>query len=424
MRLLLTAALLGLNLGMVSAQPIFDYLARADPSFQWKQVREKALGTGSLISLQMTSQVWQGITWQHRIAIVRPAQNRHPDLCLLLITGGNPEGAELSIAGMLANLVGMPIAVLGDIPNQPLFDGLHEDGLIAYTFMKFLETKDPTWPALFPMTKASVRAMDAIQALSEQSWGTKVQGFVVTGGSKRGWTTWFCGVTDKRVRAIMPMVYDNLNLPAQMKHQLAQWGKFSEQIDDYTKHGLPDLLTTEEGRELGAMVDPYTYRDGATMPKLIVGGTNDRYWPLDATSDYWKDLVGPKYILRVPNSGHGLQDRVRTISGLAGFTMAVAGDVPLPKMGWSFAPADAGGTALTAKSDPAPRQVLLWSTTAPTTDFRDATWVSRPLEAQVGAYSFTQPKPEKGFAAFFFEFDFTARGMNFPLSTELRIVGG
>ena len=31
-----------------------------------------------------------------------------------------------------------------------------------------------------------------------------------------------------------------------------------------------------------AMVDPYQYLADLTPPKLILLGTNDRYWPLDA----------------------------------------------------------------------------------------------------------------------------------------------
>ena len=62
------------------------------------------------------------------------------------------------------------VAELRMVPNQPLVfanDGgreRSEDEIIAYTWDKFLRTGDERWPARLPMTKAVVRAMDAVTA--------------------------------------------------------------------------------------------------------------------------------------------------------------------------------------------------------------------------------------------------------------------
>ena len=47
--------------------------------------------------------------------------------------------------------------------------------------------------------------LDAVQAFARQEFNHKIEKFVVSGASKRGWTTWLTGAVDARVRAIAPM---------------------------------------------------------------------------------------------------------------------------------------------------------------------------------------------------------------------------
>src|SRR5207342_1748565 len=124
----------------------------------------------------------------------------------------------------------------------------------------------------------------------------------------------------KRVIAIAPMVIDTLNMKAQMKHCLEVWGTFSEQIHDYTERGLTEKFDDPLGKELWTMVDPYTYRDRLSLPKLIINGANDRYWTLDALNLYWDDLKGQKSVVYLPNAGHNLANhRDYALNGIGAF---------------------------------------------------------------------------------------------------------
>jgi PhoPQ-activated pathogenicity-related protein len=305
---------------------------------------------------------------------------------------------------------------------QPLFDGKVEDQLIAYSFAEYLRTDDPTWPLLVPMVNSAVRAMDAVQQAAKERWSLDIGHFTVTGASKRGWTTWLTAAVDTRVDALAPMVIDMLNIPAQMPHQLRSWGTFSEQIRDYTDRGLPLLLATPAGQALTKLVDPYQYRASIVQPKLILLGTNDRYWPLDALNLYWKDLVGEKYVLYVPNKGHGLEDPERVFGTIGALHRQASGQLKLAKLDWSSeqTPSDVQH-ALT--SDVVPDEVRLWETTAATRDFRSAKWTSRPItSAGDGRFSAAQPRPASGFAASYIETRFKTDVRPYYLTTTVTIV--
>jgi PhoPQ-activated pathogenicity-related protein len=237
------------------------------------------------------------------------------------------------------------------------------------------------------------------------------------------WATWFASeVTPERLAGIVPMVYNNLNLPAQMAHQLETWGEYSEMLTPYTQRGLPDLVTTTPGRKLAEMIDPYTYRERATMPKLIMIGTNDTYWTLDAADLYFPELPEPKYLLYMPNEGHSLSNLMRVINAQRGFFAACVGGKPLPKPQWRFR--ETGRSLLLVMtSTPEPKEVSVWTATAPTRDFREATWTQEVLKCRDGCWIGSLRWPEEGFAAIFGEYVYPTEGPDLRLSTEVKIVG-
>jgi PhoPQ-activated pathogenicity-related protein len=408
-----------------------EYLKKEEPQFTWK-LKEKTpyLLGGTVFDLRLVSQVWQGITWEHQLQVFQPKDVAPNGTMLLWNTGGNASLASTAMGMELASKIKAPVAFLYNIPNQPLFDGKKEDALIAETFVRFLDTKDESWPLLFPMVKSLVKAMDALQAFSKQEWKTPLEGFIVAGASKRGWTTWLTGASDSRVKAIVPMVIDTLNMRQQLPHQLESFGKYSDMIHDYTERKLVPMPDTPEAKRLWKLVDPYAYRDKLQMPKLLVNGNNDPYWTTDALNLYWDDLKGDKWVVYVPNAGHNLQqkdadghtDRARAFNGLTAFVRQQSSGKSLPRLEWKHDDAD-GQLRLTVASKPAPKAARLWVAEAPTRDFRKATWAERTVTRKEGTVVGVVPPPAKGCLAFYAELEFDLDGMPYYLATQVRVAG-
>jgi len=409
--------------GAVQEAPIVAYIRQPDVSYTWtKESETKLADGGSEILVKMTSQTWQQIPWKHDLSIIRPEKVRTGSTVLLLITGGHRKPAVVEMVARFAAQTGTPAAVLFDIPNQPLFDNLNEDGLISYTFVKYLKTNDVSWPLLFPMVKSAIRAMDTIQKVAVSEWKSPVRGFVVTGASKRGWTTWLTGAMDRRVVGIAPIVYDNLNLAAQMRQQTAMYGSYSEQIADYSTKGLPQLLESPEGRELARAVDPYTFLGQLTLPKLLLHGTNDPYWTLESANLYYPSLPGDKHVVYVPNGTHSIMPSKHLPRALIAFTVACSEKRKLPKLSWDYRTKPEGIT-LTIHATHKPTAVRVWTATSDTKDFREATWASSDVTADGTGWTFALPKPKLGYAAVFGEADFTDGGNTFSQSTTPKMVG-
>jgi len=403
------------------------YVSQPDAEFAWSLEETIPTPLGKVYRLHLVSQKWQEIVWEHSLMVYEPEKLVFPNQMLLFVTGSStgkiPQAKEYPLGLQLAQLTGARVAMLYQVPNQPLLGDRKEDDLISETWLKYLETGDPSWPMLFPMVKSAMRAMDALQAFAKADLETDVDAFVITGASKRGWTSWLTPAADSRVIGTAPMVIDVLNFPKQMKHQKETWGFYSEQIADYTSKGLVHdtgiPLTGPEG-DLWKMMDPHSYLDRIAIPKLLIVGANDRYWSVDAMSLYWNDIQGPKAQHRVANAGHNLDNggdgRLNALTTLAVFfRMTVRGE-QLPQISWEL-PAGDTSLSLTMKSPVAPQSARLWSCTSATNDFRESKWGAKRLTAQEGIFSGTVSIPENEHLAIYGELVFQYEDLKYSLTT-------
>ena len=431
--------------GVLAQETALDrYIAKPDSAYSWK-LACTAQGNGyKAFILDLTSQTWRSAAevdrpvWKHWLTIVRPDAVA-TSKALLFIGGGNNNGPQPKEPSerlvTFATETGSVVAELGMVPNQPLFfadskdKGRSEDDLIAYSRVKEIQTGDDTWLVRLAMVKSGVKAMDAVQEFmaSEAGGRIKVDQFVVSGGSKRGWTAWLVGTVDKRVVAIMPVVIDALNSEAITRHHFEAYGFFSPALQDYVNHHLfPDKVGTPEYQHILAIEDPYNYlnRERLKIPKYLVNASGDQFFLPDNSQFYFGRIQGEKYLRYVPNAKHNLAGSDASQSLLA-FYQAILTGKPRPEFSWTK---EKDGSLIVTVKD-RPREVNLWQATNPKArDFRldtiGSAYKRTPLkEEKPAVYVGRVPKPSQGFTAFFVELVYDSGGKYpFKFTTEVSVV--
>ena len=416
------------------------YVRKPDPSYAWKMAISLRDESATGYAIDLTSQTWlttnevNRTIWKHWLLVVKP-DNVSSSTALLFISGGANRGDRPPMPGAelirIAKATHSVVAELKMVPNQPLIfgnDGVErtEDDLIAYTWNKFLKTGDERWPARLPMTKSAVRAMDTVTAFlgSPEGGNVKVDKFVVSGGSKRGWTTWTTAAVDPRVVAICPIVIDVLNVEKSMEHHYQAYGFYAPAVGNYTQHHIMDWNGTPEIKALYAIEDPFTYRDRLTMPKLLMNAAGDQFFLPDSSQFYFDQLVGPKYLRYVPNTDHSMRNSDAYESLLAWHHLATT-QGHLPEFSWKHSPD--GAVTVTPKD--APRQVMLWQAhTDSVRDFRLETvgpiWKSTPVSPdEMGNYTARVAKPAKGWTGYFLELTYDVGAAKpLKLTTDVKVI--
>src|ERR1039457_2730138 len=240
--------------GFAADTALDRYVTQPDPTDSYR-IADTVPGAGfTCYIVEMTSQTWRKPTevdrtvWKHWLTIVKP-DRVDGTTAYLYITGGStkdkaPNGLNATYTE-IALTTHSVAAELQDVPNEPLTfaddpKALSEDGIIAYTWIKFLKGGDETWPLRLPMTKAAVRALDTVTAVmaSPEAGAVKIEKFVVSGGSKRGWTAWTTAAVDRRVVAVIPASIDLLNLEKSFEHHYRVYGFWAPAVKDYEQAGV------------------------------------------------------------------------------------------------------------------------------------------------------------------------------------------
>ncbi|MFZ2170062.1 MAG: PhoPQ-activated protein PqaA family protein [Methylococcaceae bacterium] len=409
------------------------YVAKPDSSYTYFSYSTDQNFLYNTYFLYMVSQSWLSSDevvdrklWTHVIEITVPRirHSNSPGTAILLVNGGS-NGNNLPTktddqAAIIAQAMGSVVVKVNQIPNQPLYFTDEEnvarsgDAIIAYSFDKFLKTGDEEWPALLPMTKSVVRAMDTVQAYLADRRSITINDFIVVGGSKRGWTTWLTAAVDPRIKAIAPASIDLLNMGEQFRRHFDAYGFYAPAIADYVAFDLPNRIATPEGQALLSIVDPYAYRERFTMPKIILNSTGDQFFLPDSSQFYFKDLPEAKWLRYTPNSDH--KQTMDVAKSLASWVDQINDGETPPQYNWTIEP---DGAILVVAVD-RPDRVRLWQATNPNArDFRlesiGPVWTSTDLaNIGPGIYRGYVPPPPQGWTAFMVELTYEESGLLEP----------
>ena len=416
-----------------------EYIAKPDPSYSWRLGETKEAKDHTVYSIELTSQTWRTAeevdrpVWKHWLIIVKP-KGVTSKTGFLFVSGGShretpPDTVEPRILA-IAKASNTVVAELKNVPNQPLVfkeagRPMVEDDLIAFTWKKYLETKDKEWPARLPMVKSAVRAMDCVQEFLASEAGGKVNidKFMVAGGSKRGWTTWCTAAVDPRVVAISPIVIDTLRLNRSARHHLEAYGFWAPAISEYIDHKIPLHEDEPAYLDLLKIEDPYSYRKRYTMPKYILNAAGDQFFLPDNSQFYYSELPEEKLLRYVPNTDHGLGES-DALESLIAFYETVDKGLKRPEYSWKVLE----NGALRVDTKTTPKEVKLWHAHNPDArDFRleeiGRAYKSQDLKpTEPGVYIGQIEPHKKGFMAYFVELTYDV-GATFPLkvTTEIRV---
>ena len=223
----------------------------------------------------------------------------------------------------------------------------------------------------------------AQQALPEKA----IDSFIVTGLSKRGWTSWLTAIADSRVEAIVPFVIDLLDTRAALEHMYQSYGgNWPIAFTPYYQEEIDKKLNTPGFAKLMQIMDPLQYLASEYQPRLsiakyIINASGDDFYVPDNTDFYYDKLPGDKTLRVAPNSSHS---GIKAFSeqSLITFVNRLRQATPIPQLNTTIAMKDKVQTVTVSLSE-TPEKVLLWTAANPDTrDFRyacDVRYTAFPL---------------------------------------------
>ncbi|BBH43879.1 PhoPQ-activated pathogenicity-related family protein [Pseudomonas sp. KU43P] len=377
----------------------------------------------TLYQYRMTSQTWapepvvEPRLWEHRVELFVP-DVALPEKALVVVNNGVRFGEEQQTPdyspealGVVAVQARTVVASISDVPNQYVTFSdaqapMREDDAVAHTWAHALhnDAAAPELPLHLPMAAAASRAMDlTTDALPE----LRLERFIITGASKRGWSSWLTAVADDRVIAIVPSVIDVADTSRMLAGLRKRYGgSWPLALWPYQAAGVLQQLGSPAFERLMGLMDPMQYLDEPEarleIPKYLVSASGDDFFAPDPATDYLQRMPGQTSLRVLPNSDHG-GVRAHVASTLVPMVQRIQARLALPRV--QVTPSQASGHVQVRLSE-MPVALKVWTAENRTDrDFRHACGVRYTSQTITPseAFSLDWTPPAQGWQARFVE---------------------
>eukprot|EP01132_Coremiostelium_polycephalum_P005438 gene5438-6782_t len=433
--LILLLCLVSLSVFVSGKTPLEEFVAKPDegPSYYIYKTVQNPKYTGYILNFTsinwLTANETSNPRWWHFLTICVPNLVLS-DYAFLDVNAGDysyqiPDQLGWFVDKLCTSTNSVAAQIL-QIPNQPLiFDHDNvsriEDSILAYTWRKYLDENASTeWIGQFALTKAVVRAMDVIQEFVKSKYLLyRVNNFVVSGGSKRGWTSWLVASVDPRVKAVIPKVMPILSFKENTIAHYRSYGGWSFAYGDYYGQGLMKHVNDGGWDKLAKQIDPLQFMEKlSSVKKYVVTAVGDQFFIPDSANFFWHKLLGVKNLRIHPNADHSLNQRVLELyTEIITYYTMVINNHKFPQIEWSIVPdPSTNTTTITVNTKDGcsfqkPSKVVVyqadtistvkrdwrWSTCPTAECQQNITWVETPVkEFSKDLYKFTVEAPTNG----------------------------
>jgi len=254
------------------------------------------------------------------VVVVVPPELRITNVSIAYLTGNcnhdpkppGPADEELLSIDLACHNTGAIGIVVYQIPNCPLVfssdpshRGRGEDALIAWTWKEYLEERaagspghGAEWLARLPMAKGAFQSMRSAQHfINTKLAAAAIDGWVVAGASKRGWTTWAVGSATctgencVNIVGLAPLVPIAPDIRQVVHRQWRSYGGFTFAFKDYTDVNLTQHMDDPRMIDAMSVVDPKYYTERLSrIPKFVVVSSDDEFMSMDWTNIWYDDF--------------------------------------------------------------------------------------------------------------------------------------